>query len=55
MSYETKKESQREPKQKSTLRRLVVANLLALLALVTISAAVLFAFGLLGSIFEFIF
>ena len=42
-------------KKKSTVRRLVVANLVALLGLVTLTVAVLFAFGLLDTIFAFIF
>ena len=39
----------------SSVKRLLVANLVALLAFVTLTAAVLFATGLLGSIFAFIF
>jgi hypothetical protein len=48
----TKKETK---KKKSTLRRLVVANLVALLGLITATVVMLFALGLLDSIFAFFF
>ena len=52
MPTPTKKETK---KKKSTLRRLVVANLVALLGLITATVAVLFWMGLLDSIFAFLF
>ncbi len=46
----------REPvKKKSTLRRLLLANLLALAVFLAVSLSVLWALGLLPSIFTFIF
>ena len=42
-------------KKKSTLKRLVIANLIAALALLTVTVVILFALGLLDSIFAFIF
>lgn len=45
----------KEKPKKSTLRRLVIANLVAALGLVTLTVAVLFAFGLLDTIIAFIF
>ncbi len=41
--------------KKSTLRRLLIANLIAALALLTTAVTVLWALGLLGSIFAFFF
>ena len=56
MSHKTNQTKQEEKKaKKSTVRRLVVANLVAALGLLTLSAAVLFAFGLLDTVFAFIF
>ena len=42
-------------KKKSTLKRLVIANLIAALALLTVTAVTLLALGLLDSVFAFIF
>ena len=42
-------------KKKSTVKRLVIANLIAALALLTVTVVTLFALGLLDSIFAFIF
>ena len=42
-------------KQKTTVKRLVIANLLALFLLLFVTVSVLAAMGLLGSILEFIF
>jgi len=42
-------------KKKSTLKRLVIANLIAALALLTVTVVTLFALGLLDSIFAFLF
>lgn len=44
-----------EKKKKGSLRRLVIANVIATLALVTVAVTVLWALGLLGSIFAFFF
>ena len=41
--------------KKSSIKRLVIANLVALLALITVTVTVLFCLGLLESIFAFIF
>ena len=41
--------------KKSTVKRLVVANLVAALGLLTVTVVVLFCLGLLDSIFAFIF
>lgn len=49
------KQNKKEEKKASTVRRLVVANLVAALGLVTLTAVVLFAFGLLDTIVAFIF
>ena len=38
-----------------TVRRLLIANLIAALGLLTVTVTVLFALGLLDSIFAFIF
>ena len=53
MSHTEKNSKKR--KKTSTVRRLLVANLVAALGLVTLTAVVLFAFGLLDTIFAFIF
>lgn len=55
MSYQSEKTKKKTGKQKSRVRRLVEANLIALAALVTLTVIVLAAFGLLDSIFAFIF
>ena len=55
MPEQNKKKKKENVRQKTTLRRLVEANLIALAALVTLSVLVLAAFGLLDSIFAFIF
>jgi|GEM_PF-2030167 len=41
--------------KKDAVKRLLIANLIAALGLLTITVAVLFALGLLDSIFAFIF
>ena len=50
-----KKKNVPKKKKPTTLARLLVANLITTLALVTISVTVLWALGLLGSIFAFFF
>lgn len=50
-----KKQNAQKKKKPTTTKRLLVANLIATLALVTISVTVLWALGLLGSIFAFFF
>ena len=50
-----KKKNSTDKEKSSTLKRLVIANAIATLALVTISITVLWALGLLGSIFAFFF
>ena len=50
-----KKENAQTGQKKSTVKRLVVANLVVALALVTLTVTLLFAFGLLDTIFAFIF
>ena len=49
------KQPKKEERKTSTVRRLVVANLVAALGLLTLVVVVLFAFGLLDTIFAFIF
>ena len=49
------KQPKKEERKRSTVRRLVVANLVAALGLLTLVVVVLFAFGLLDTIFAFIF
>ena len=49
------KRKRNEKKKKSLIKRLVVANLVALLGLLTATVTVLFCMGLLDSIFAFIF
>ncbi len=44
-----------QTKQKSTLSRLLVANLVAALALLTTAVAVLWALGLFGSVLAYFF
>ena len=41
--------------KRSTVRRLLIANLLVALGLLTLTVTVLFALGLLESVFAFIF
>lgn len=48
-------QTKNKEKKKSTVRRLVTANLLALFALFFIVVVALWAMGLLGSILAFIF
>jgi hypothetical protein len=55
VSREKQREKSTERKRKSTLRRLVIANLVAALALITTAVTVLWALGLLGSVFAFFF
>ena len=50
-----KKKRNEKIKRKSTLKRLVIANLIAALALLTVTAVTLFALGLLDSVFAFLF
>lgn len=47
--------SKQVKKKKSTVRRLVVANLLALLTFLTVTVVTLWALGLLPSILAFVF
>ena len=42
-------------RRKTTLRRLLIANLLAALGLLTVTVTVLFCLGLLDTVFAFIF
>ena len=42
-------------KEKNSIRRLLIANAIATLALVTVAVTVLWALGLLGSILAFFF
>ena len=44
-----------QKKKKGSIKRLLIANAIATLALVTVSVTVLWALGLLGSIFAFFF
>ncbi len=48
-------EKQKEKKKRSTVKRLLVANLLALFALFFVIVVALWAMGLLGSVLAFIF
>ena len=50
-----KKQILQKKKKKSSLKRLLIANAIATLALVTVAVTVLWALGLLGSIFAFFF
>lgn len=49
------KQTQKKEKKGITIKRLLIANAIATLALVTVSVTVLWALGLLGSIFAFFF
>ena len=44
-----------EKKKKGNIKRLVIANAIATLALITVAVTVLWALGLLGSILAFFF
>ena len=44
-----------EKKSKSTVKRLLIANLIAALGVLTVTATVLFCLGLLDTVFAFIF
>ena len=46
---------QEKSQKKSSIKRLFIANAIATLALVTVTVTVLWALGLLGSIFAFFF
>jgi len=46
---------QENSQKKSHIKRLLIANAIATLALVTVTVTVLWALGLLGSIFAFFF
>ncbi|MBR6728237.1 MAG: hypothetical protein IKM08_08585 [Clostridia bacterium] len=48
-------EKQERKKKKSAVRRLLIANLVAALGLLTITVTVLFCLGLLDTVFAFIF
>ena len=50
-----KSNQKRLPRKKRVLRRLVVANLIAALGLLTVAVTVLFFLGLLDTVFAFIF
>ena len=50
-----KKEKKVDARKKSVLKRLWIANLIALLGLLTVTVVTLWCLGLLGSIFAFIF
>ena len=53
MAHQKRKKARR--RKKSTVKRLFVANLVALLGLLTVTVVTLFCLGLLDSIFAFIF
>ena len=44
-----------DTREKSVLKRLWIANIIALLGLLTVTVVTLWCLGLLGSIFAFIF
>ncbi len=44
-----------QKKKKSSIKRLLIANMVATLILITVAVTVLWALGLLGSIFAFFF
>ena len=50
-----KKKKHEKQRKSGRTKRLVIANLIATLALITVSVAVLWVLGLLGSIFAFFF
>ncbi len=50
-----KSRQKQEKKQKSSIRRLLIANLIAALGLLTVTVTVLFCLGLLDTVFAFIF
>ena len=45
----------KQGQQKSRVKRLLIANLIAALGLLTVTATVLFCLGLLDTVFAFIF
>ena len=50
-----KQEKLQKKNKSGSIKRLLVANAIATLALITVSVTVLWALGLLGSIFAFFF
>ena len=50
-----KKEKTVKKEKSDSIKRLVIANVLATLVLITVGVTVLWALGLLGSIFAFFF
>ena len=50
-----KDKNSQKNKRKGSIKRLFIANAIATLALVTVTVTVLWALGLLGSIFAFFF
>ncbi len=50
-----KKEKTAKQEKRGSIKRLLIANAIATLALVTVTVTVLWALGLLGSIFAFFF
>ena len=49
------KQKKTQKRKKSNIKRLLVANAIATLALITVSVTVLWALGLLGNILAFFF
>ena len=49
------KQKNTQKKKKNSIKRLLIANAIATLALVTVTVTVLWALGLLDSIFAFFF
>ena len=47
--------TRKRKQQKSTVKRLLIANLIAALGLLTVTVTVLFCLGLLDTVFAFIF
>lgn len=45
----------KQKRQKNTVKRLLIANLIAALGLLTVTVTVLFCLGLLDTVFAFIF
>ncbi len=50
-----KKKASQKKKKSGSIKRLVIANAIATLALIAVAVTVLWALGLLGSIFAFFF
>ncbi len=50
-----KKKNTQKKKKRGSIKRLVIANAIATLILITVAVTVLWALGLLGSIFAFFF